>query len=92
MELKDEERMATIPVIVHQLDMARMWKVVKALIAIIIILLAIIGIGVYELTSCDFADVSVDSQDGGVSNYLNAETNGVINNVKDNSPRKDAQD
>lgn len=83
MELKDEERMATIPLIAHQLDMARMWKVVKALIAIIIILIGIIGVGVYELTNCDFADVCVDSQDGGVANYLKAGANGVINNAED---------
>lgn len=91
MEIKDEERMATIPLIAHQLDMARMWKVIKALVAIIIILIGIIGIGVYELTSCDFTDISVDSEDNGIANYLEAGTSGVINNAADRSQEKNTQ-
>ena len=91
-EIKDEERMATIPLISHQLDMARLYGVIKWLIAIIVALVLVIGIGVYEILSCDFADIVVDSEDGGVANYLKAGADGVINNAEDNSPREDAQE
>ena len=66
MEIKDEERMATIPLIAHELDVARYMIIIKWLLAIIVVLMVIIGIGVYELTSCDFTDVSIDSTDGGM--------------------------
>lgn len=91
MEIKDEERMATIPLIAHELAMSRLERIIKSLIVIIIILIAIIGFGVYELTYCDFQDITVDSEDGGVANYLNAGANGVINNAEDNRPNEDTQ-
>ena len=91
MEIKDEERMATIPLIAHELDMARLWKVIKCLVAIIIILIGIIGIGVYELTSCDFTSVTIDGNDGGVANYLKAGLNGEINNAEDYSKGTNAR-
>ena len=89
MEIKDEERMATIPLIAHELDMARLWKVIKCLVAIIIILIGIVGFGVYEIMSADVTDIIVDSDDGGIANYLNAGTSGVINNAKDYSKGTD---
>lgn len=92
MEIKDEERMATIPLIAHELAMARLERIIKRLVVVIVILIGIIGVGVYELTKCDFTDVWVDSEDNGTANYLEAGTNGVINNAKDYSPRKTAQD
>ena len=91
-EIKDEERMATIPLISHQLDMARLERVIRWLVAIIVALIVVIGIGVYEFTCCDFADVVIDSDDGGAANYLKAGANGVINNAKDHSPGTDAQE
>lgn len=91
MEIKDEERMATIPLIAHELDVARYMIIIKWLLAIIVVLMVIIGIGVYELTSCDFTDVSIDSTDGGIANYLNAGANGVLNDAKNYSPGEDTQ-
>lgn len=97
-ELKEDERMAMMPVIAHDLDMARLERsnerlisIIKWLVAVIVILVAIIGIAVYEFTSCDFTDVVVDSDDGGAANYLQAGNNGVINNAEDNSAKENAQ-
>lgn len=92
MEIKDEERMATIPLIAHELDVARYLKIRKWLLCIIAALIVIIGVGVYELTSCDFADVTVDSEDGGIANYLEAGTSGVINNAEDSCSGENAQE
>lgn len=92
MEMKDEERMATIPLIAHQLDMARLERVIKWLIAIIVLLVVVIGIGVYEIMGCDFSGVMLDSADGGVASYLNAGNDGVINNAEDSNTGADAQE
>lgn len=92
MEFKDEERMATIPLIAHEVDVARYVTIIKWLLCIIAILIVIIGVGVYELTSCDFTDVSIDSNDSGVANYLKAGTSGVINNAEDSGSGEDAQE
>lgn len=96
MEIKDEERMATIPLISHELAMARterehklamekLEKVITKLVIVIVLLLAIIGFGVYEFTFYDISDVVVDNQDGGSANYIGA--NGVINNAEDSSKK-----
>lgn len=90
MEIKDEERMATIPLIAHELAMNRLERIIKALIVVIVILVVAIGIGVYELMSCDFETVTVDSEDSGVANYLEAGTSGVINNAESGSQKKDS--
>lgn len=37
MEIKDEERMATIPLIAHELAMARLERIIRRLIVIIIL-------------------------------------------------------
>ena len=92
LNINDDERMATIPLIAHELDMAKLMKVIKCLVAIIIGLLLIIGIGVYEFMSCDFTDVVVDSDDGGIANYLKAGSDGAITNVEGNSTGTDTQD
>lgn len=91
MEIKDEERMATIPLIAHELDVARYLKIIKWLLCIIAALVVIIGVGVYELLSCDFSEITVDSEDNGIANYLEAGTSGVINNATDSSPKANPQ-
>lgn len=82
MEIKDEERMATIPLIAHELAMARLERIIRRLIVIIIILVGIIGFGAYEWCQYDYSDVVIDSQDGGNANYLKAGADGVINNAE----------
>lgn len=88
MEIKDEERMAMIPLIAHELAMARLERIIKRMVAIIILLVGIIAFGVYEWTQFDYADITVDSRDLGNANYLGAGTSGVINNAA-NSRQKE---
>lgn len=90
--LKDDERMATIPLIAHEMGMARLELVIKWLIAIIVLLVVVIGIGVYQIMGCDFSSVMLDSADGGVASYLNAGNDGVINNAEDSNTGADAQE
>ena len=109
MEVKDEERMAMIPLILHELDMARIERchesdmkevtkanekltaVIKGLIIVIFALVVAIGIGVYEFMGCDFTDTTVDSEDDGIANYLEAGTSGVINNAEDHGKKENTQ-
>ena len=92
MEIKEEERMATIPLIAHQLDMARLERVIKWLVAVIVLLVVVIGIGVYEFTQYDYSDVYIDSEDKGNANYLEAGLNGAINNNAENSGQKESKE
>ena len=89
MEIKDEERMATIPLIAHELDVARYLKIIKMLVAVIIIL---IGVLAYNFFGYDYADITIDSRDKGNANYLEAGANGVINNASDSSAQKDKEE
>lgn len=91
MEIKDEERMAMIPLIAHELDVARYMKIIKMLVAVIIILIGVIAYDTYQDAQYDYADVVIDTQDGGNANYLNAGANGVLNDAKNYSPREDTQ-
>lgn len=89
MEIKDEERMAMIPLIVHELDVARYLKIIKWLVVVIIIL---IGVLAYNFFGYDYADITIDSRDKGNANYLEAGANGVINNASDSSAQKDKEE
>lgn len=89
MEMKDEERMAMIPLIVHELDVARYLKIIKWLVAVILIL---IGVLAYNFFGYDYADITIDSRDKGNANYLEAGANGVINNASDSSTQKDKEE
>lgn len=89
MEIKDEERMATIPLIAHELDVARYLKIIRMLIAVIVLL---IGVLAYNFFGYDYADITIDSRDKGTANYLEAGTSGVINNASDSSPQKDKKE
>jgi hypothetical protein len=84
MEIKDEERMATIPLIAHQLDMAKFERTTKrliiALVLVVILLFASNAMWLYEWCQYDYSDVTIDSQDGGNANYLQAGANGAITN------------
>lgn len=91
MEIKDEERMAMIPLIAHELDVARYMKIIKMLVAVIIILIGVIAYDTYQDAQYDYSDVVIDTQDGGNANYLNAGANGVLNDAKNYSPREDTQ-
>ena len=79
MDIKDEERMATIPVIVHQLGMERLMRIIRLLVVIIIVLSGIVAYCIYEMNQYEYADVDLDSQSGGIASYMGNHANGVIN-------------
>lgn len=100
MEIKDEERMATIPVIVHELDMAKLEQTHEAsmnkleranrrLLAIIVLLLGLIA---YLFFGFDYATIDINSQDGGNANYLQAGSSGVIHNAEDSGKKTSPQE
>ena len=82
----------TVPYIVYEGTIARFERTIKRLI--IVVLLAIVllfasnGLWLYEWCQYDYADVTVDSQDGGNANYLQAGANGAINNAESSSQEK----
>ena len=110
MEMKDEERMAMIPLIAHELDMARIERchetdmqeltkaneklagIIKGLIVAILMLVIAIGVGVYEFMSYDYADITVDSNDGSNAAYMGDGASGVINNGQSSSQEEDQEE
>ena len=91
MEMKDEERMAMIPLIAHELDVSRYLKIIKIMALLIVLLIGVIAYDTYQDAQYDYSDVVIDTQDGGNANYLNAGANGVLNDAKNYSPREDTQ-
>lgn len=80
----------------HQYDMARLERVIKRLWITILLLLVLFAatnaLWIYEWNQYDYADITVDSDDGGNANYLEAGMNGVINNGESDSQEKEAQE
>ena len=83
---KIDER--TISSVDHQYDMARLERVIRRLWLIILILLILFAgtnaLWIYEWNQYDYSEITVDSNDGGNANYLQAGSNGVINNGESN--------
>ena len=91
---KIDER--TISSIDHQYDMARLERVIRRLwITILILLILFAGtnaLWIYEWNQYDYSEITVDSDDGGNANYLQAGSNGVINNGESNGSDKETQE
>lgn len=87
MEIKDEERLATIPLIAHELAMARLERIIRALVIVIVLLVGVIAYDAYQDAQYDYSDIVIDTQDGGNANYLNAGTSGVINDAKNSGAK-----
>ena len=110
MEMKDEERMAMIPLISHEMDSARAERrheadmkeltkanerlvtIIKGLIVAILLLVIAIGVGVYEFMSYDYADITVDSNDGSNAAYMGDGASGVINNGQSSSEEESQEE
>lgn len=74
-----------IPRIVYEDTMARFERIIKRLIAVVVLLILIIAVGVYEILQYDITDVTVDSTDGGYANYIGQD--GAINNAEGGSAK-----
>ena len=79
----------SVPYIVYEGTMARFERTVKrliiALIIAVILLFASNIAWLYEWSLYDYSDVTIDSDDGGVANYLQAGANGAIHNAENSS-------
>ena len=94
MNEKIDER--TISSIDHQYDMARLERIIKRLWIVILTLLILFAgtnaLWIYEWNQYEYADITVDSNDGGNANYLQAGANGVINNGESESQDEKTQE
>lgn len=81
-----------VPYFVYEHTMARFERTIKRLIIVIIVsIIALFASNMawlYEWNSYDYADITVDSQDGGNANYLQAGASGAINNGSSGSQEK----
>jgi hypothetical protein len=91
-----EDNVKDIPFYAYEYTMASFERTIKrlvvALILTIVFLFATNVIWLYEWNQYDYADVTVDSQDGGNANYLNAGANGAIRNVEGDSQRENKEE
>lgn len=89
----DERAISSID---HQYDMARLERIIKRLwitiLALLILFAGTNALWIYEWNQYDYADVFVDSNDGGNANYLQAGANGVINNGESESQDEKTQE
>ena len=80
----------------HQYDMARLERIIKRLWIVILTLLILFAgtnaLWIYEWNQYDYEDIVVDSNDGGNANYLQAGSNGVINNGQSDSQEEKTQE
>ncbi len=86
----------TISSIDHQYDMARLERIIKRLWIVILTLLILFAgtnaLWIYEWNQYEYADITIDSNDGGNANYLQAGANGVINNGESESQDEKTQE
>lgn len=81
-----------VPYIVYEDTMARFERTIKRLIIVltitILLLFATNAVWLWQWCKYDYSEVTVDSEDGGNANYMEAGTSGVINNAKDSSQKE----
>ena len=81
-----------VPYIVYEGTMARFERTIKRLTVIIIVSLLLLfvtnALWIYEWTMYDYSEVTVDSNDGGNANFLQAGSNGEITNAESGGQEK----
>ena len=88
----NEKDMATMPVFVHEYACARLERIIKMLVAVILILCGIIAYHVYEMYSYDYSDITVDSMDGSNAAYMGDGASGIINNGQSDSQEESKEE
>lgn len=87
-----EKETKDIPFIAYEYTMARFERTIKRLIIVlmlvVIMLFASNALWLYEWCQYDYSDVTIDSQDGGNANYIQAGASGAINNGTSESQEK----
>lgn len=67
---EEKNELMTVPVSVYERTLSRFERIIKCLILIIALLIAVIALGFYEFCQYDVTGVTVDSEDGGIANYV----------------------
>lgn len=88
---QDERDMATMPVFVHEYACARLERIIKMLIIVIVILCGIVVYDKYQDTQYDYSDIAVDSMDGSNAAYMGDGASGTINNGPSDSQAKEKE-
>lgn len=88
----NEKDMATMPVFVHEYDCARLERIIKMLILIIILLCGYIAYDKYQDSLYDYSDITVDSMDGSNASYMGDGASGIINNGQSGSQEEDQKE
>lgn len=78
--MEKETDIQMMAVAVHERDMARWERTVRRLLIVILMLIVVIGVGLYEFMQYDYSEITVDSQDGSNAAYMGDGASGVINN------------
>ena len=76
----NEKEMATVPAFIHEYDCARLERIIKMLILVIILLCGYIVYDKYQDSLYDYSDITVDSTDGSNAAYMGDGASGIINN------------
>jgi len=83
-----------VPMTVFEYTMARFERTIKRLTILLIIAMVLLFatnvMWLYTWNQYDYADVTVDTEQGN-ANYVNAGANGVINNAKDSGEKQDQE-
>lgn len=84
-----------IPMVAYEYTMARFERTIKrlivAMILTVILLFASNMAWLWAWNQYDYSDVTVESQDNGMTAYMGAHSNGEINNGSDRSQNQDTQ-
>lgn len=80
--------------LVHEYDMARLERANRrqfwTIVLLVLIIFAQFALGMYERSLYDYAELTIDSQDGGNANYIGA--SGVINNGEGSSQKENPKE
>lgn len=91
-EETNNKDLATIPAFIHEYDCARLERIIKMLILVIILLFGYIAYDKYQDSLYDYADVTVDSMDGSNAAYMGDGASGTINNGQSDSKDQDEEE
>lgn len=90
-ETTNEKDMATMPVFVHEYACARLERIIKMLVLVMLILCGIIAYQVYKMYLYDYSDITVDSMDGSNAAYMGDGASGTINNGQSGSQEENKE-
>lgn len=88
----NEKDIATMPVFVHEYACARLERIIKMLVLVMLVLCGIIAYQVYEMYSYDYSDITVDSMDGSNAAYMGDGASGIINNGQSSGQKENEKE